>query len=45
MKTWQAPLTVAIIGIIGGTLTGEPAASLLFIGIALIGYAINRKAN
>ena len=45
MKPWTAPLIVATIGITLGLLVGEPAAALLAIGIALLGYAINRKAN
>lgn len=45
MTTWGAPLLVALIGGIGGILVGEPAASLLFLAIALIGYSLNRKAN
>ena len=45
MKPWQAPLAVALIGGIGGLIVGEPAASLIFLTIALIGYSLNRKAN
>lgn len=45
MNTWTAPLIVGIIGGTGGLLVGEPAASLIFITIALIGYSLNRKAN
>jgi len=44
MTTWAAPLLVAIIGGTGGILVGEPAASLIFLTIALIGYSLNRKA-
>jgi hypothetical protein len=45
MKTWHAPLIVGTIGTIAGLLIGEPAASLMFIGVALCGYAINKADN
>lgn len=45
MKDWEAPLIVAIIGIIAGIAVGEPAAALLAIGLGILGYAINRKAD
>jgi hypothetical protein len=45
MKTWAAPLIVAIIGTIMGLSVGEPAAAIFAIGLALCGYAINQADN
>lgn len=45
MKPWQAPLIVATIGITGSLIIGEPAAALIWAGVALCGYAINKGAN
>jgi len=45
MNTWTAPLLVATIGTIGSLLVGEPAAALIWIGVALCGYGINRADN
>lgn len=45
MKTWHAPLIVAIISIIAGLGVGEPAAAIIGIGVALCGYAINKADN
>jgi hypothetical protein len=42
MKTWTAPLIVATIGTIAALLIQEPAAAIIFIGVALCGYAINK---
>jgi hypothetical protein len=45
MTTWQAPLLVAIISIIGAALVSEPAAAVIGIGVALCGYMINKADN
>lgn len=45
MKTWQAPLIVAAITIPTSFLLGEPAAALIWAGVALCGYAINKAGN
>jgi len=45
MKTWHAPLIVAAITIPTSLLIGEPAAALLWAGIALLGYSINKGTN
>lgn len=45
MKPQTAPIIVGTIGVILGILVGEPAASLLAIAIAILGYSINKKAN
>ena len=45
MNTWTAPLLVATIGTIGSLLVGEPAAALIWIGVALCGYGINKADN
>ena len=45
MQTWTAPLIMGTTGITGSLILGEPAAALIWAGIALLGYAINKKAN
>jgi len=45
MNNWTAPLIVAILSIIAGLSVGEPAAALIGIGIAYLGYKINKAGN
>lgn len=45
MKPWTAPLIVAAITIPVSLLIGEPAAALIWAGVALIGYSLNKGTN
>jgi hypothetical protein len=45
MKPWTAPLIIATITIPTSFLLGEPAAALIWTGVALSGYALNKNAN
>lgn len=45
MKTWEAPLIVAIISIIAAIIVNEPAAGLMGIGVAYCGYMINKAGK
>lgn len=45
MKPWTAPLIIATITIPISLLIGEPAAALIWAGVALCGYAINKGTN
>jgi len=45
MKNWEAPLIVLTLGTIGSLIVGEYAAIILWTGIALLGYALNKSAN
>lgn len=45
MKTWTAPAIIAAITIPASLLIGEPAAALIWAGVALLGYALNKGTN
>ena len=45
MKTWTAPAIVAGITIPISLLLAEPAAALIWAGISLLGYALNKGTN
>jgi len=45
MKPWTAPAIIAGITIPVSLLIGEPAAALIWAGVALCGYALNKGAN